>query len=124
MFRVTISSPGSRMGHSGVIISDRMLIFAGISSSYTLLQDLYSYSFDNMTWEVINSPGAPSPRTFHAAGVMGDTMYIFGGYNLDYLGDIYSFNYTTGVWNEINAVGSDGVLPSGRRSSTMVVVGE
>lgn len=73
--------PARRYGHTMVSYDRHLYVFGGAADS-TLPNDLHCYDLDARTWAVV-SPTAdsyvPSGRLFHAAAVIGDAVYIFGG---------------------------------------------
>ncbi|CAH0765579.1 unnamed protein product [Bemisia tabaci] len=73
--------PARRYGHTMVAFERHLYMFGGAADS-TLPNDLHCYDLDTVTWSIIQ-PSAdskvPSGRLFHAAAVVGDAMYIFGG---------------------------------------------
>ncbi|XP_040200189.1 host cell factor 2 isoform X2 [Rana temporaria] len=79
------TSPCPRESHSAVIYSRKdnrkakLYIFGGMSGCR--LDDLWELDIETMTW---NSPEAkgvsPLPRSLHTANVIGNRMYIFGGW--------------------------------------------
>ncbi|XP_077328248.1 host cell factor 2 isoform X3 [Lithobates pipiens] len=79
------TSPCPRESHSAVIYSrkdnrkPKLYVFGGMSGCR--LDDLWELDIETMTW---NSPEAkgvsPLPRSLHTANVIGNRMYIFGGW--------------------------------------------
>ncbi|RMB99470.1 hypothetical protein DUI87_24207 [Hirundo rustica rustica] len=73
--------PQRRYGHTMVAFDRHLYVFGGAADN-TLPNELHCYDVDSQTWEVIQpSPDSelPSGRLFHAAAVISDAMYIFGG---------------------------------------------
>ncbi|KAJ7421518.1 leucine-zipper-like transcriptional regulator 1 isoform X1 [Pitangus sulphuratus] len=91
--------PQRRYGHTMVAFDRHLYVFGGAADN-TLPNELHCYDVDSQTWEVIQPspdsewmPGGkisssvrfegddqlPSGRLFHAAAVISDAMYIFGG---------------------------------------------
>ncbi|XP_064620345.1 leucine-zipper-like transcriptional regulator 1 isoform X2 [Lineus longissimus] len=73
--------PEKRYGHT-MVSHDRHLYVFGGATGQTLPNDLHCYDLDSQTWSIVR-PSAdshvPSGRLLHAAAVVGDAMYIFGG---------------------------------------------
>ncbi|XP_040066020.1 leucine-zipper-like transcriptional regulator 1 [Ixodes scapularis] len=73
--------PTRRYGHTMVAFDRHLYVFGGTADS-TLPNDLHCFDLDSQTWSIIQ-PSAdsqvPSGRLFHAAAVVGDAMYVFGG---------------------------------------------
>lgn len=79
---------------------DRFLYVFGGAADSTLPNDLFSYDLDSQVWSVIipaQESTIPSGRLFHAAAVIGDAMYIFGGTidNNVRSGDMYRFQFSS-----------------------------
>ncbi|XP_013788494.1 leucine-zipper-like transcriptional regulator 1 [Limulus polyphemus] len=73
--------PTRRYGHTMVAFDRHLYVFGGAADS-TLPNDLHCFDLDSQLWSIIQpSPDSevPSGRLFHAAAVIGDAMYIFGG---------------------------------------------
>lgn len=61
---------------------DRHLYVFGGAADSTLPNDLHYYDLDTQTWSIVQpalESNVPSGRLFHAAAVVGDAMYVFGG---------------------------------------------
>ncbi|CAI9557993.1 unnamed protein product [Staurois parvus] len=74
------------------------MCFGGAADN-TLPNELHCYDVDSQSWEVIQpSPDSelPSGRLFHAAAVIADAMYIFGGTvdNNVRSGEMYRFQFS------------------------------
>ncbi|EGI64612.1 Leucine-zipper-like transcriptional regulator 1 [Acromyrmex echinatior] len=73
--------PARRYGHTMVSFDRHLYVFGGTADS-ALSNDLHCYDLDTQTWNVIlpsTDSQVPSGRLFHAAAVIGDAMFIFGG---------------------------------------------
>ncbi|XP_065075653.1 leucine-zipper-like transcriptional regulator 1 homolog [Ochlerotatus camptorhynchus] len=91
--------PARRYGHT-MVHHDRFLYVFGGAADSTLPNDLHCYDLDSQVWStVIPAPESqvPSGRLFHAAAVIGDAMYIFGGTidNNVRSGDMYRFQFSS-----------------------------
>lgn len=65
-----------------MVAFDRHLYVFGGAADSTLPNDLHCYDLDTQTWSVVtpcHDSQVPSGRLFHAAAVIGEAMYIFGG---------------------------------------------
>ncbi|XP_060699747.1 leucine-zipper-like transcriptional regulator 1 isoform X2 [Hemiscyllium ocellatum] len=96
LLRGSPAPPQRRYGHTMVAFDRHLYVFGGAADN-TLPNELHCYDVDSQTWEVIqpspDSEGSnlyteatydpdfmmPSGRLFHAAAVISDAMYIFGG---------------------------------------------
>uniref|UniRef100_A0A7N4NKT3 Leucine zipper like post translational regulator 1 n=1 Tax=Sarcophilus harrisii TaxID=9305 RepID=A0A7N4NKT3_SARHA len=90
--------PQRRYGHTMVAFDRHLYVFGGAADN-TLPNELHCYDVDFQTWEVIQpSPDSelPSGRLFHAAAVISDAMYIFGGTvdNNIRSGEMYRFQFS------------------------------
>nr|XP_013052098.1 leucine-zipper-like transcriptional regulator 1 isoform X2 [Anser cygnoides] len=90
--------PQRRYGHTMVAFDRHLYVFGGAADN-TLPNELHCYDVDSQTWEVVQpSPDSelPSGRLFHAAAVISDAMYIFGGTvdNNIRSGEMYRFQFS------------------------------
>ncbi|PBC32352.1 Leucine-zipper transcriptional regulator [Apis cerana cerana] len=91
--------PARRYGHTMVSFDRYLYVFGGAADS-TLPNDLHCYDLDTQTWNII-LPSAdsqvPSGRLFHAAAVIGEAMFIFGGTvdNNVRSGETYRFQFSS-----------------------------
>ncbi|CAH1786003.1 unnamed protein product [Owenia fusiformis] len=91
--------PEKRYGHTMVAFDRHLYVFGG-ATGQTLPNDLHCYDLDSQTWTVIK-PSAdskvPTGRLFHAAAVVCDAMYIFGGTidNNVRSGEIFRFQFSS-----------------------------
>uniref|UniRef100_A0A3B4B3H6 BTB domain-containing protein n=1 Tax=Periophthalmus magnuspinnatus TaxID=409849 RepID=A0A3B4B3H6_9GOBI len=82
-----------------MVAFDRHLYVFGGAADNTLPNELHCYDVDSQTWEVIQASmdsEMPSGRLFHAAAVIQDAMYIFGGTvdNNVRSGEMYRFQFS------------------------------
>ncbi|XP_039194138.1 host cell factor 2 isoform X2 [Crotalus tigris] len=77
--------PSPRESHTAVIYckkdlgNPKMFIFGGMSGCR--LNDLWELDIETMTWSKPETKGTvPLPRSLHTASVIGNKMYIFGGW--------------------------------------------
>ncbi|XP_021921772.1 leucine-zipper-like transcriptional regulator 1 isoform X2 [Zootermopsis nevadensis] len=90
--------PARRYGHTMVAFDRHLYVFGGAADS-TLPNDLHCYDLDTQTWSVVtpcHDSQVPSGRLFHAAAVIGEAMYIFGGTvdNNVRSGEMYRFQFS------------------------------
>uniref|UniRef100_A0A8D3BWE8 Leucine zipper like post translational regulator 1 n=1 Tax=Scophthalmus maximus TaxID=52904 RepID=A0A8D3BWE8_SCOMX len=98
--------PQRRYGHTMVAFDHHLYVFGGAADN-TLPNELHCYDVDSQTWEVIQPSldsevnlcsfnMMPSGRLFHAAAVIQDAMYIFGGTvdNNVRSGEMYRFQFS------------------------------
>ena len=118
-----------------------VVVYGGLGSStenFPYLDDLWVYDFLKQVW--IGLPSGPSLAA-HSANIIGNIMFIFGGSSDLYsVSDaMYSFNFSANTWSLVAvksitlpplssvhgrrvALESQGSLPAGRMSHTMVVL--
>ncbi|XP_077195852.1 host cell factor 2 [Paroedura picta] len=77
--------PSPRESHTAIIYSrkdsgnPKMFIFGGMSGCR--LNDLWELDIETMTWSKPETKGTvPLPRSLHTANVIGNKMYVFGGW--------------------------------------------
>ncbi|XP_019760823.2 leucine-zipper-like transcriptional regulator 1 [Dendroctonus ponderosae] len=73
--------PARRYGHTMVAYDRHLYVFGGAADA-TLSNDLHCFDLDTQSWSVVQpdpESDAPSGRLFHAAAVVNDAMFIFGG---------------------------------------------
>ncbi|XP_075407188.1 host cell factor 2 isoform X2 [Tenrec ecaudatus] len=77
--------PSPRESHTAVIYckkdsgSPKMFVFGGMCGAR--LDDLWQLELETMSWSKPETKGAvPLPRSLHTANVIGNKMYIFGGW--------------------------------------------
>uniref|UniRef100_A0A8C4H661 Leucine zipper like post translational regulator 1 n=1 Tax=Dicentrarchus labrax TaxID=13489 RepID=A0A8C4H661_DICLA len=90
--------PQRRYGHTMVAFDRHLYVFGGAADN-TLPNELHCYDVDSQSWEVIHpslDSEMPSGRLFHAAAVIQDAMYIFGGTvdNNVRSGEMYRFQFS------------------------------
>ena len=114
--------PPTRSQHSMVVIDSNIYIFGGYSAGY-VPNDLYKIDTTNNNSEKIALTGSdtPSKRFGHSMVVIGDDIYIFGGFYGSYKNDLYRIT-TSGSCEKITLTGSDDNKPSSREYHSMVVI--
>ncbi|XP_065807632.1 host cell factor 2 isoform X2 [Labrus bergylta] len=75
--------PSARESHTSVAYtglgSSKLYIFGGMQGSR--LDDLWQLDIDTMVWSMPETRGSmPLPRSLHSANVIGNKMYVFGGW--------------------------------------------
>ena len=71
--------------------------FGGYGSGQDV-NDTWSFNISTRKWTQLQCTGSvPSPRVGHAAVLVGDVMYVFGGNTVDgtYLGDLTALNLSS-----------------------------
>ncbi|KAK7895961.1 hypothetical protein WMY93_021286 [Mugilogobius chulae] len=75
--------PSPRESHTAVVYtglgSPKLYLFGGMQGSR--LDDLWKLDLDTMVWSTPETRGCrPFPRSLHTANVIGNKMYVFGGW--------------------------------------------
>jgi len=99
--------PYPRQAVGGNFVKDIFVIFGGGPVEGPYDNGAFNSAKDN-----------PPPRGVMAIGVVGDNMYMFGGYSeKQHLNDFYVLNIVTDTWQRLNTTGD---IPSPRRGATFV----
>ncbi|KAK1065674.1 Negative regulator of mitotic exit [Friedmanniomyces endolithicus] len=115
--------PPARTNHTIISYNDRLYLFGGTDGVHWY-NDVWSYSFHTNSWTQLDCIGyIPSPREGHAAALVGDVMYIFGGRTEEGndLGDLAAFRITSRRWYTFQNMGPS---PSPRSGHSMTTVGK
>uniref|UniRef100_A0A0B6ZJ80 BTB domain-containing protein n=1 Tax=Arion vulgaris TaxID=1028688 RepID=A0A0B6ZJ80_9EUPU len=105
ILRDTPPPPEKRYGHTMVAFDRHLYVFGG-ATGQTLPNELHCFDLDSQIWSITDpAPQSdvsqivqiPAGRLFHAAGVVADAMYIFGGTidNNVRSGEIYRFQFSS-----------------------------
>ena len=137
-FKKEMELPISRWMHSAVLYDNtQLIIFGGMHTHAHRLNDLWIFNIVDYTWRQPNPehnkessqpnqlqskawPNAPSARCGHSCTLIGENLYIFGGYggqgfSRRELDDLYSLNLETMIWTKINAKGTPPEKRSGHQ---------
>jgi len=82
ILRGTPPPPTWRYGHIMAAYDRHLYIFGGGAADNNLSNDVHCFDLDTQTWSIISpSPDSqvPSGRLFHAASVVRDALYVYGG---------------------------------------------
>uniref|UniRef100_A0A0K8SDJ2 Host cell factor Kelch-repeats domain-containing protein n=1 Tax=Lygus hesperus TaxID=30085 RepID=A0A0K8SDJ2_LYGHE len=134
-------APPPRESHTAVAHTDslgnsKLIIYGGMSGCR--LGDLWILDINSMTWNKPDVDGpAPLPRSLHSANVIGDRMYVFGGWVPLVLDDVKvathekewkctnqlaCLNLNTKKWEDISMDSSEENMPRARAGHCAVVV--
>lgn len=112
--------PAARTNHTIVTWNEKLYLFGGTNNE-TRFNDVWSFDPRTNTWTQLDCIGyIPSPREGHAAAMVGDVMYIFGGRDsegLD-LGDLAAFRISTKRWYTFQNMGPSPSPRSGHSMTT------
>jgi hypothetical protein len=106
--------PLPRTSHVSVTTGDRIIMFVSLLPSPSPLilmfcrfggydgqhdfNDTWSFNISTRKWTELQCNGSvPCPRARHAAVLVGDVMYVFGGDTIDrtFLGDLTALNLSS-----------------------------
>ncbi len=109
-------------------IDTQLIVFGGFHTHEHRLNDVWIFDAVSVSWKQPNPQhnveaavahqltnaawsNAPSPRASHSATIVGDNLYIFGGYGgLGYsrrdLDDLHLLNLQNWTWNKVAAKGA------------------
>ncbi|KAL0580808.1 hypothetical protein V5O48_001184 [Marasmius crinis-equi] len=118
----TPERPAKRTGHVCVTFGDRLIVFGGTDGQYHY-KDTWSFDLNTRRWTELKCIGyIPEAREGHAAALVDDVMYVFGGRGVDGkdLGDLAAFKVSNQRWYMFQNMGPS---PSGRSGHAMASVG-
>lgn len=109
--------------HTAVVWNDDMVIFGGFIGGERV-RCVHKYNFTRGDWTIVQfdeKDPQPVARAGHAAALLDDHMYIFGGKNNDdfMMNDIWRFNLTNNEWEHLKCNEAD--APRGRAGHSMAV---
>ncbi|KDQ63357.1 hypothetical protein JAAARDRAFT_375900 [Jaapia argillacea MUCL 33604] len=119
---VNSPKPARRTGHVVITYGDRILVFGGTDGQYHY-NDTWSFDVNTRTWSELQCIGfIPSPREGHAASLVDDVVYVFGGRGVDGkdLDDLAAFKISNQRWYMFQNMGPS---PSGRSGHAMASLG-
>ncbi len=94
--QITGRAPCGRYGHTASVVGHNIFIFGGNAGTNMRLNDIHILNTEEMQWESPSVGGiAPCERSGHTASVVGNRIFIFGGYSYaggEWLNDMYVFN--------------------------------
>ncbi|KAL2891115.1 Tip elongation aberrant protein 1 [Ceratocystis lukuohia] len=115
--------PSPRTNHTVVTFNDKLYLFGG-TNGYEWFNDVWCYDPTTNKWSQLDCIGyIPVSREGHAAALVDDVMYIFGGRTEEGtdLGDLAAFRITTKRWYTFQNMGPS---PSPRSGHSMTSVGK
>lgn len=115
--------PPARTNHSVITYNDKLYLFGG-TNGFQWFNDVWSYDPAVNKWTQLDCIGyIPVPREGHAASLVDDVMYVFGGRTEDGadLGDLAAFRISSRRWYTFQNMGPS---PSPRSGHSMTTVGK
>jgi len=105
------NKPLARHRHSVVLWNSVNMVIFGGSTRYKYnsdLNDLHLFSFVTNKWKALETFGVkPISRYGHASTIIGDVMYISGGYNIKHFidfKDIHMINLRKLFWQRVDVI--------------------
>lgn len=116
--------PYQRYGHTAVAYKGCAYIWGGRNDKDGACAVLFCFDTDTRTWSRIAVAGdVPGARDGHSSCVVGDKMYIFGGYEEEidrFSNDIHYLDFTTWRWSGmINVKGKPAMWRDFHTASTI-----
>ncbi|KAL4241731.1 hypothetical protein ABKN59_000783 [Abortiporus biennis] len=114
--------PAQRTGHICVTYGEKIVLFGGTDCQYHY-NDTWVFDTNTRVWTELNCIGfIPSPREGHAAALVDDVIYVFGGRGVDGkdLGDLGAFKLSNQRWYMFQKMGP---APSARSGHAMASMG-
>ncbi|PCH33914.1 hypothetical protein WOLCODRAFT_22329 [Wolfiporia cocos MD-104 SS10] len=99
--------PAQRTGHICVTYENKIILFGGTDCQYHY-NDTWVFDTTTNMWSELTCIGfIPSPREGHAASLVDDVIYIFGGRGVDGkdLGDLSAFKISNQRWYMFQKMG-------------------
>jgi N-acetylneuraminic acid mutarotase len=104
--------PESRAGHSATVLPNgKIFLFGGegvVDGCY--FNDSFTFDPANNTWSKVASSGRiPPARAGHSAVLLGNKLYIYGGYNSNgtkffYFSDMYRLDIRSMEWEKVDNI--------------------
>mmetsp|Transcript_40777 Transcript_40777/g.77851 ORF Transcript_40777/g.77851 Transcript_40777/m.77851 type:complete len:613 (+) Transcript_40777:1-1839(+) len=91
-----------RHDHSAVVYNHTMFVYGGRSPA--ALGDFWAYTFSSNTWRPMPVSEGMMGRFGHSAEVLGDHMYVYGGYvgqEAGLTGDIWCYSFEDMLWTKV-----------------------
>ncbi|KAI0083276.1 hypothetical protein BDY19DRAFT_709959 [Irpex rosettiformis] len=113
--------PAQRTGHVCVSYGERIIVFGGTDFQYHY-NDTWVFETTTNTWSELTCTGfIPSPREGHAAALVDDIVYVFGGRGVDGkdLGDLGAFKLSNQRWYIFTRMGPAPTPRSGHAMASM-----
>ncbi|GMH33676.1 hypothetical protein BSKO_01510 [Bryopsis sp. KO-2023] len=104
--------------------SNHVCVFGGYQTSFGCLNETWVLDMGRQKWKQIPQVlrGEPPPRRGHASVIVGDRMYIQGGFDGDtHSCDLFVFDMLLHKWTEIEPKGA---VPCGRRSHAIEAIND
>ncbi|KAH9944187.1 uncharacterized protein BXZ73DRAFT_96680 [Epithele typhae] len=114
--------PSPRSGHTCIAHKGQLIMFGGTDGQYHY-NDTWVFDPASRSWTELSCFGyIPTPRESHAAAIVDDIMYVYGGRGVDgaNMGSLAAFKISTRRWFMFQNMGPE---PSPRSGHGMAAVG-
>lgn len=109
MMETCTNLPRPRTNHTSVYYDKAMYVFGGSDESNNKLNDFWKFDLVKKRWIIINhisqecEDGQPTKRSGHAASVIANKMYVFGGLEgiTHETNDFYVYDFRSDTWRNI-----------------------
>ncbi|KAJ4964475.1 hypothetical protein NE237_024414 [Protea cynaroides] len=99
--------PGERSSHAIAVVGQKAYVFGGEHTPRVPVDNkVHVFDLQNLTWSVVDATGdIPPPRVGVTMSAVGNTIYVFGGRDVDHqeLNEFYSFDTCTNEWTLISS---------------------
>jgi len=103
--------------------STKVYVFGGFNVSHDL-NDLWRFDIKKNQWRVIvPRSDLPPARDRHSMVSTNKNLYVFGGYNGNFLNDLYSYNFAENAWSLVQTTAPGTLGPTPRRSHSAAMGG-
>jgi serine/threonine protein kinase/N-acetylneuraminic acid mutarotase len=99
--------------HTAAAHGKKIYFFGGQNLENPFLNDTYSVDVETLSWQRLNTTGnIPSIRVSHTSSVVGNKMYVIGGYffksitHQNAYNDVFCLDLATNVWTMIEPTGA------------------
>ena len=92
------TTANNRNGHTAAVLGGNIYLIAGLNGS-TAEKDVWRSTDRGVTWTSITSNAPFGTRYKHSSAVLGDTMYVIGGYS-----DPGTGTYLNDVWKSTDGI--------------------
>lgn len=142
----TTSTTPLLLGHGAASVGDTLYVFGGrtggancaddpngliceTETATLLALDTSTANADSVEWEVLQVPGGPEPRSFHAMTSLGSKIYVFGGCGASgRLNDLWCLDTSSETgpsWKCLSIGGPiEGMYPSPRGGAGLIALPE
>eukprot|EP01012_Entosiphon_sulcatum_P038461 TRINITY_DN4992_c0_g1_i1.p1 TRINITY_DN4992_c0_g1~~TRINITY_DN4992_c0_g1_i1.p1 ORF type:complete len:1892 (+),score=203.26 TRINITY_DN4992_c0_g1_i1:22-5676(+) len=120
---ITTLSTTARANSAASVVANNAVVFGGAGAT-NIVNDLLHISIPKLATTTHQSAfDAPPPRSLHTSCVVGDSILLFGGCEMDNTpkGDLWAFGLRTGQWRQLHP---QGTRPASRCSHSATVIGD